>query len=142
MTEATSGRSGLSWFYGFKLHLVINQQGVICRFAITPANEHDVTVAKCLLMDTSALVIGDAEDREALEARMAVGMDRSTSTSDPVRQYLQEIGRVKLLTFEEEISLARRYEESTAVRARLEQEGDKLRFERPRKLLSGVGDLG
>ena len=59
MTEATSGRGGLGWFYGFKLHAVTNQQGVICRFAIAPANEHDVTVAKGLLADTKALVIGD-----------------------------------------------------------------------------------
>ena len=35
MTEATSGRGGLGWFYGFKLHAVTNQQGVICRFAIS-----------------------------------------------------------------------------------------------------------
>ncbi len=59
MTEATSGRGGLGWFYGFKLHAVTNQQGVICRFAVAPANEHDVTVARCLLADTTALVIGD-----------------------------------------------------------------------------------
>ena len=59
MSEATSGQGVLGWFYGFKLHAVINQQGVICRFAVAPANEHDVTVAKCLLADTTALVIGD-----------------------------------------------------------------------------------
>lgn len=59
MTEATSGRGGLGPFYGFKLHAVTNQQGVICRFAIAPAHEHDVTVARCLLRDGDALVIGD-----------------------------------------------------------------------------------
>ena len=59
MTEATSGRGGLGWFYGFKLHAVTNQHGVICRFAVVSANEHDVTVAKCLLADTNTSVIGD-----------------------------------------------------------------------------------
>ncbi len=59
MTEATSGRCRSGWFYGFKLHAVTNQQGVICRFAITPANEHDVTVAKGLLDNSAGLVIGD-----------------------------------------------------------------------------------
>jgi transposase len=59
MTEATSGKSSLGMFYGFKLHAVMNQQGLICRFAITPANVHDVTVAQCLLADSAALVIGD-----------------------------------------------------------------------------------
>lgn len=59
MTEATSGWSGLGWFYGFKLHAVTNPQGVVCRFAIVAANEHDATVANYLLADTTALVIGD-----------------------------------------------------------------------------------
>lgn len=59
MTEATSGRGGLGWFYGFKLHAVTNQQGVICRFAVVAANEHDATVAKYLLADTTALIVGD-----------------------------------------------------------------------------------
>lgn len=59
MTEATSGKSSLGMFYGFKLHAVTTQQGLICRFAITPANVHDVTVAQGLLADSAAVVIGD-----------------------------------------------------------------------------------
>jgi len=59
MTETTYGRGGLSWFYGFKLHAVSNQHGVICRFVVVPAHEHDVTVAHCLRTDDDALVIGD-----------------------------------------------------------------------------------
>ena len=58
MTEATSGRGGLGWFYGFKLLTLTNQTSTGLS-AVSPANEHDDSVAKCLLADTAALVIGD-----------------------------------------------------------------------------------
>ena len=59
MTEATSGRCRTGFFYGFKLHAVVDQRGLICRVALTPANEHDVTVARALLHGSDALVVGD-----------------------------------------------------------------------------------
>ncbi|WP_420864633.1 RNA polymerase sigma factor RpoD [Deinococcus radiopugnans] len=48
-------------------------------------------------------------------------MPRAVS-NDPVRQYLHEIGRVPLLTLEEEIALARRIEEGEEARKILEEE--------------------
>ena len=48
-------------------------------------------------------------------------MPRAVS-NDPVRQYLHEIGRVPLLTLEEEIALARRIEEGEESRKILEEE--------------------
>src|SRR5690606_19406718 len=47
----------------------------------------------------------DEMDREELEARAEAMADARPKTNDPVRQYLQEIGRVKLLTLDEEIDL-------------------------------------
>lgn len=44
------------------------------------------------------------------------------STSDPVRQYLHEIGQVPLLTLEEEIDLARRVEDGVASALRLAED--------------------
>jgi len=38
---ATTGKSTMGWFYGFKLHIVINDRGEILNFAITQANVDD-----------------------------------------------------------------------------------------------------
>jgi len=63
MSQAASGRGGVGkYVHGFKLHAVVTGQGSICRFAITPANGHDVTVARCLLdgrYDDFSSIVGD-----------------------------------------------------------------------------------
>ncbi len=38
---ATTGKSTMGWFYGFKLHLIINDMGEILNFVITQANVDD-----------------------------------------------------------------------------------------------------
>ena len=85
----------------------------------------------------------DELDREEIEARAEAMADAKVKTNDPVRQYLQEIGRVKLLTLDEEIDLARRIEDGEAARAVIE-EGAEGYDERGRRRLQRVvedGDL-
>ena len=69
----------------------------------------------------------EAEEKEAEEAeeeeKYFDDMPRAVS-NDPVRQYLHEIGRVPLLTLEEEIALARRIEEGEEARKGYDEEPD------------------
>ena len=39
--QAERGKNSLGWFYGFKLHLLINTQGELLAIAFTPANTDD-----------------------------------------------------------------------------------------------------
>ena len=61
--RSISGRGGATKaFYGFRLHAICTGTGAICRFGIVPANEHDISVARCLLderYDDLHSVIGD-----------------------------------------------------------------------------------
>lgn len=63
LSEADSGRGGATKrFYGFRLHAICTGTGAICRFGIVSANEHDITVARCLLderYDDLHSLIGD-----------------------------------------------------------------------------------
>jgi hypothetical protein len=38
---AARGMSSMGWFYGFKLHLVINERGDLTSFMLTPGNVAD-----------------------------------------------------------------------------------------------------
>ena len=82
-------------------------------------------------------------DREEMEARAEAMADSRVKTNDPVRQYLQEIGRVKLLTLDEEIDLARRIEDGEASRKLLDEEVAQLeeREARRHKRIVEDGDL-
>jgi hypothetical protein len=38
---ATTGKSSMGWFHGFKLHFIINDKGEVLNFCVTKANVDD-----------------------------------------------------------------------------------------------------
>ena len=53
------GRSSMGWFFGLKLHLVINNQGQIMAVRITAANVHDRHPLAALTAGLQGKVFGD-----------------------------------------------------------------------------------
>jgi Transposase DDE domain len=56
---AQRGKGSMGWFYGFKLHLVINEQGELLAFALTPGNRDDRRPVKKLVRHLWGKLFGD-----------------------------------------------------------------------------------
>jgi len=56
---AQYGRTSVGWFFGLKIHLVINNLGEMIAFKITRGNVHDGATAKSLLLSLEGLAFGD-----------------------------------------------------------------------------------
>jgi len=56
---ATYGRTSVAWFFGLKLHIVINHRGELIAFKITQGHRHDGQEASSLLKTLEGLAFGD-----------------------------------------------------------------------------------
>ena len=56
---AERSKSTMGWFYGFKLHMVINHQGKLMSFCLTKGNVDDRTVVRKLMANLKGLAAGD-----------------------------------------------------------------------------------
>lgn len=56
---AARGKTSMGWFYGFKLHLVVNDQGELLNIALTPGNTDDRVPVPNLLKPLFGRVIAD-----------------------------------------------------------------------------------
>jgi IS5 family transposase len=56
---AARGKTSTGWFYGFKLHIVINDQGELLAFAITPGNVDDRKLVPKLTRHLVGKLFGD-----------------------------------------------------------------------------------
>jgi hypothetical protein len=56
---AARGQTSMGWFFGFKLHLVVNDRGEILRFCITPGNVDDRKPVPSLAKHLFGKLFGD-----------------------------------------------------------------------------------
>lgn len=56
---AERSKSTMGWFYGFKLHIVINHQGELMSFCLTKGNVDDRVVVRKLMANLKGLGAGD-----------------------------------------------------------------------------------
>lgn len=58
---AARGKTSTGWFYGFKLHLIINEYGEIVSYAITPGNiaDNNANIIKKLVKKFTGKLCGD-----------------------------------------------------------------------------------
>jgi hypothetical protein len=59
VNEAGRGKSSTGWFYGFKLHLIINDRGEILSFCITPGHVDDRKPVPKLVKQLVGKLFGD-----------------------------------------------------------------------------------
>ena len=57
--EAARGKSSVGWFYGFKLHLVVNDAGELLACCLTPGNVDDRVPVPQLVKDLFGKLFGD-----------------------------------------------------------------------------------
>lgn len=56
---AARGKTSVNWFFGFKLHLVVNDKGELLNFVLTPGNTDDRTPVVKLLQQLFGKVFAD-----------------------------------------------------------------------------------
>src|SRR3954462_12034710 len=56
---AQRGKTSMGWFFGFKLHLVFNNDNEIVALKLTPGNVHDTTAVPALTRDLTGKLFGD-----------------------------------------------------------------------------------
>lgn len=57
--DAARGKTSVGWFYGFKLHLVVNDRGELLAYCLTPGNVDDRRPVPQLAADLFGKLFGD-----------------------------------------------------------------------------------
>ena len=97
---AARGKTSVDWFFGFKLHLVITEQGELLNVLITPGNTDDRTPVPQLLQRLFGKVFGDrgyVSQKLALQMWQDSGIQLITKPRRNMKNRLMALGDKLLL---------------------------------------------
>lgn len=105
---AKRGKTSTGWFFGLKLHIVINQQGEIMNFSLTPGNVDDRAVVEHLVQKLQGWLFGDrgyisqklvqALANQGLELITKIKNNMKEKILDPIkRQFLNYRGIIETI---------------------------------------------
>jgi Transposase DDE domain len=90
---AQRGKGSMGWFYGFKLHLVINDQGELLAFSLTPGNVDDRRPVQKLVRPLWGKLFGDRGylSQELFEQLWAQGLQLVTKVRRNMKNKLMPL---------------------------------------------------
>jgi hypothetical protein len=97
---AQRGKTSVGWFYGFKLHLVVNDRGEVLNMALTPGNVDDRTPVPDLIPTLFGKLFGDRgyiSQALADQLREAFGLQLITKLKKNMKNRLMPLADKLLL---------------------------------------------
>jgi hypothetical protein len=93
---AARGKTSMGWFFGFKLHIVINGYGEVIDFLITPGNvaDNDATTIEALMKNIFGKVYGDKGyllNKELFEKLYSGGVQIVTKIRKNMKNILMDL---------------------------------------------------
>ena len=100
---ARRGKSSMGWFYGFKLHLIVNDQGELLAIQLTPDNTDDRKPVPQMTKKLWGKLVGDRGylSQVLFEQRFAQGLQLIT----PIRKNMQN----RLVVLEDKLLTRKRF---------------------------------
>ncbi len=96
---AQRGKTTMGWFYGFKLHLVVNDRGELLAFHLTPGNVDDRQAVPRLARDLFGKLFGDKGyiSQKLFEQLFEHGVELITSVRKNMKNRLMPLSDKMLL---------------------------------------------
>jgi len=85
---AKCSKHSMGWFFGFKLHLIINNKGELIRFCLTKGNIDDRKPLKALCKNLKGIIVGDKGyiSKEGEEELVRHGLRLITKTKKNMKE--------------------------------------------------------